>query len=164
MRYVVDTNFFITAHRQHYPFDVVKSFWEKVGYLASEDLILSIDKVKSEIFKNNDYLRAWCDDYLPSGFFCDSSVCYDQYVNMMSWASSKSNHYNTNAIAEFADSANADPFLISYTLSDKSNLKLVTYEVKDGSKKKIKIPDPCDDHGVEYLTPIQMFRELGISF
>jgi len=71
--YVVDTNFFIQAHRMNYPLDVVVSFWEQVKDLAEKGLIVSLDKVKKEIYQGQDELKAWCDEYLPEDFFKDSS-------------------------------------------------------------------------------------------
>lgn len=55
--YVVDSNFFIQAHRYTYPLDIAFSFWEKVKLLAEAGKIISIDKVKSEIYDKNDSLK-----------------------------------------------------------------------------------------------------------
>lgn len=44
--FVVDSNFFIQAHRHTYPLDVVRSYWDKVKDLAQDGTIISIDKVK----------------------------------------------------------------------------------------------------------------------
>jgi hypothetical protein len=52
--YIVDSNFFIQAHRTSYPFDIATSFWSKIISLAETGRIISIDKVKNEIFKNED--------------------------------------------------------------------------------------------------------------
>lgn len=50
--YLLDSNFFIQAHRACYPLDVVTSFWIKVSNLAAEGKLKSIDKVKIEIYDN----------------------------------------------------------------------------------------------------------------
>ncbi|MET3114076.1 hypothetical protein AAKU52_001809 [Pedobacter sp. CG_S7] len=50
--FVLDSNFFIQAHRMHYPMDVVPSFWLKIKELAKNGIIVSIDKVKDEIHLN----------------------------------------------------------------------------------------------------------------
>ena len=55
--YVVDSNFFIQAHRINYPLDIAFSFWKKVKQLAHENKIISIDKVKTEIYDKNDALK-----------------------------------------------------------------------------------------------------------
>ncbi len=63
--YIVDSNFFIQAHRAYYPLDVIQSFWVKVKQLAEEGKIKSIDKVKNEIYSNashEDELKDWCDE------------------------------------------------------------------------------------------------------
>jgi hypothetical protein len=57
--YVVDSNFFIQAHRVSYPLDVAFSFWNKVKQLANDGKIISIDKVKQEIYQNEDALKQW---------------------------------------------------------------------------------------------------------
>ena len=62
-KFIVDSNFFIQAHRSSYPLDVVESFWVKIKNLASVGTILSIDKVQLEIFDNSahqDELKDWC--------------------------------------------------------------------------------------------------------
>ncbi len=60
--YVLDSNFFIQAHRANYPLDVALSFWSKVKQLAEEGKIISIDKVKKEIFDHEDELKHWCEE------------------------------------------------------------------------------------------------------
>lgn len=47
--FVVDSNFFIQAHRATYPLDIATGFWNKVKQLALDRVIVSIDKVKNEL-------------------------------------------------------------------------------------------------------------------
>ncbi len=54
--YVVDSNFFIDAHRTTYPLDIAFSFWSKVKLLADAGRIISIDKVRNELYDKNDAL------------------------------------------------------------------------------------------------------------
>ena len=51
--YLIDSNFFIQAHRAIYPLDVVPSFWLKAKSLSENGTIQSIDKVKKEIFDDS---------------------------------------------------------------------------------------------------------------
>jgi len=80
--FIVDSNFFIQAHRMYYPLDVVISFWNKVKQLAVEGKIISIDKVKHEIYQNEDALKKWCEDNLPEDFFKVTSKmpAYYRYI------------------------------------------------------------------------------------
>jgi hypothetical protein len=162
--YIVDSNFFITAHRATYPLDVATSFWNKVRELANSGLIISIDKVRDELYDKNDDLEAWCKSNLPDTFFADSSTALSEYGKISQWASSRNHHYLPNAINEFLDVNEADAFLIAYTLADTERI-LVTHEISSPNKiSKIKIPEPCNDLGVPFVNTIAMFRALGATF
>ena len=163
--YVLDSNFFIQAHRFTYPIDIATGFWNKVKDLAQEGTIVSIDKVKEELYKNNDALKTWCKENLPRTFFKDSSDTMIQYSQVVSWAMSRSDHYQQKAIEAFLDADEADAFLVAFALADLKNRFIVTQEVsKPQQRNKVKIPDCCKALGVRYLNTIDMFRELGETF
>jgi hypothetical protein len=124
--YIVDSNFFIQAHRDTYPLDVAFSFWNKVRELAFAGKIISIDKVKDEIFDKNDALEAWCKQNLPDDFFKDTSEVLGEYQHVIAWAVSKSNHYLPNALNEFLSADEADAYLVAYALYDVNNRTIVT--------------------------------------
>lgn len=85
--YFLDTNFFIEAHRKSYPLDVASGFWLKLSELAREGLVRSIDKVRNEIYNNDDELKNWCLGNLPEDFFIDSSIeCVSEYAMLANWA------------------------------------------------------------------------------
>ncbi len=163
--YIVDSNFFIQAHRETYPLDVALSFWNKVRQLAIEGKIISIDKVRNEIFDKNDSLEAWCKDNLPPDFFKDTSETLSEYQKIIEWTFSKTSHYKPNAVNEFLDANEADAFIIAYSLQDISTRIIVTQEVSQPEmKSKIKIPEPCNALNVRYIKAMEMFRELGETF
>ena len=109
----MDTNFFIQAHRLIYPLDIAFSFWNKVKQLAEQKKIISIDKVKNELYDKNEAIEKWCKANLPEDFFRDTSHVMDKYGLVSSWAISKSNHYLPNALNEFLSVDVADAFLIA---------------------------------------------------
>jgi len=163
--YLVDSNFFIQAHRYTYPLDVVKGFWTKVKELADTGTIISIDKVKAELYDKNDDLETWCKANLPASFFYDTSTVMSEYGTISVWAASKASHYLPNAISEFLDADEADAFLIAFALTDHQNRIIVTHERSQPDiKRKVKIPEPCDELGVSYINTIEMFRQLGETF
>jgi hypothetical protein len=163
--YVVDSNFFIQAHRTTYPLDIAFGFWAKVQQLANSGIIISIDKVKAELYDKNDALEAWCRTSLPPDFFKSTAEYMDEYATVIAWAVSRRQHYLTNALNEFLEAEEADAFLIAYCLSDTANRIIVTQEISDPLRKnKIKIPDCCDAIGVTYTNTIGMFRQLGETF
>ena len=138
--YVVDSNFFIQAHRANYPLDIATSFWNKVKQLAEQGKIISVDKVKKEIYDHQDELKQWCEDNLPEDFFKDTQEVIADYGQVVVWANSRSAHYSATALAEFLDADEADAWLVAYAHADKANRIIVTHE-KSQPDRKNKIKD-----------------------
>ena len=84
--YVADTNFFVQAHRVHYPMDIVPGFWKKVIELDQKGLLVSIDKVKDEMVEYKDDLSHWISNELSNTFFKDSSSILSEYARVTAWA------------------------------------------------------------------------------
>ena len=163
--YIVDSNFFIQAHRDTYPFDVATSYWNKVKQLAQEGKIISIDKVQDELYDKNDELEAWCRANLPNDFFKDTSTIMNEYQQVIAWASTRMNHYLQKAFNEFLDADEADAFIVAYALVNPSERIIVTQEVSEPQRKnKIKIPEPCNALHIRYIRSMELFRELGQTF
>jgi hypothetical protein len=163
--YVVDSNFFIQAHRVNYSLDVAFSFWNKVKQLAEEGKIISIDKVKNEIFDKNDALEEWCKLNLREDFFKNSTQVMEAYGLVSAWAISKSDHYMQNALNEFLNADEADAFIVAYALVDHDNRIIVTQETSEPNRKnKVKIPDACNALNVQFVNTMDMFRQLGETF
>ncbi len=132
--YVLDSNFFIQAHRFHYPIDVAAGFWNKVRHLAEEGRVISIDKVKKELYDKNDALEEWCRNNLSEDFFKDTSVVMTAYAQVTSWSMSRSEHYLPKALNVFLDAEEADAFIVAYCLADNTNRIVVTHEVSAPQK------------------------------
>lgn len=163
--YLLDSNFFIQAHRVMYPLDIACSFWNKVKQLAEEGKIISVDKVKNELYDKNDSLEKWCKENLPTDFFKSTSGVLNEYSQILSWAVSRSEHYLPQAINEFMNIDEADSFLIAYALADPNNRFIVTQEISQPLRKnKIKIPDVCRAFNLRCVNTIDMFRRLGERF
>jgi len=165
--FIVDTNFFIQAHRMNYPLDVAINFWEKTKKLFHERKVISIDMVKNEIFKNDDELKRWIEVNLLDEFFksTKTDIVDKEYKKVIAWAISKSNHYTKKAIDEFCEYENADAWLIAYALSINKNCNIVTQEKPEPNRKsQIKIPDVCIHFSIPFKNTIEMFRELGETF
>jgi hypothetical protein len=160
MTYLVDSNFFIEAHRVTYPLDVVPSFWLRIADLANQGIICSIDKVKVELERHDDELTAWCNTHLPADFFKDSTISITEYGQTARWAVSKSDQYRPAALAVFLDADRADAWLVGYALMN--NMTVVTQEVSSpDSKKNIKLPDACTAMDVPSMNTIDMLRVIG---
>jgi hypothetical protein len=165
--FILDSSFFIQAHRASYPLDIFPGFWNKMKTLAENGVIISIDKVKDEIFTNDDELKTWIANNLPVHIFKDTQNiqvlnCYKQVIQ---WAQSRSSQYVQRAIADFMALNSADAWLVAYAASLNEECFLVTQEVSaPGSKSSIKIPDVCIAFNIHYLNIIEMFRRIGETF
>lgn len=160
--FLLDSNFFIEAHRTSYPFDVVPSFWLKVKELAEQGKIISIDKVKKELLQNKDELSQWCLDNLPDHFFEDTSSSITNYAQLTNWVNSMSHQYSPQAISEFLDADEADAWLIAYAITHTS--QIVTHETSNpNSKSRVKLPDAALPHGIVCIKTVDLFRALGVT-
>lgn len=165
--FILDTNFFIQSHRITYPLDVATTFWQKVKKLCSENKIISIDKVKDEIYKNDDELKNWIEQNIQLDFFKSTATqdVINEYQKVVQWANSKSTHYIPNAINEFLKYKNADAWIVAYALAINDNCQIITQEKSEPNRKsKIKIPEVCDAFNIQYKNIVEMFRLLGETF
>jgi len=163
--FLADSNFFIEAHRATYPIDVAHSFWHKVKQLADVGRIISIDKVRKELFEHEDALKLWCVDNLPQDFFKDTTTVIQQYSQIAAWAASMSSQYLPVALAEFLDADEADAHIVAYALADKATRIITTQKVSQPNRRnKIKKPEACNAFEVQYCNTIEMFRKLGEFF
>lgn len=64
---------------------------------------------------------------------------------------------------EFLDADEADAWIIAYAL--KNDIIITTHEKSQpDSRKKIKIPEPCNALGVTFVDTIEMLRRLKVQF
>lgn len=163
--YVLDANIFIEAHQKNYPIDIAESFWAKLKVLADEGLIISIDKVRDEIYENDDELTEWMKANLSDEFFksTDEESILSEYGLVAEWADSRSDHYLPRAIDEFLAFDKADAWLVAYCKANRDIL--VSHESSNPQRKnRVLLPQPCEDFDISYVTMIEMFRALGVRF
>lgn len=85
-----------------------------------------------------------------------------KYADLMKWANLQT-QYSQNARNEFAQVENADPWIIA--TASVRNFIIVTHEVFDSTiKKKIPIPNVCEDFDIRYIDTFTLLRELNFSF
>jgi hypothetical protein len=146
--------------------DIHPSYWEKISQILKRKDVISIDKVKDEIYKHEDSLTNWCKTNIDKSFWFSSAGSIIEYAEIQNWAQSK--NYNQRALSEFADSKNADPFLVAFALNKKKENKevtIVTLEISSpDSIKIVKLPDVCIEFEIRYININDFFREINVSF
>ncbi len=158
-KFLIDANVFITAHRQLYPFDIAPGFWEQLVEKASGKIII-IEEVQKEILKGQDILVEWYETEktkfqilgIPDQDVIES---YKKIINSVN----DNEQYKQSVKDKFASSA--DSWLCAHGLaSGETIVTLEKYEAE--SKKKIKIPNVCEEFGINYIDLLQFMREIGI--
>ncbi|MFH1004124.1 MAG: DUF4411 family protein [Bacteroidota bacterium] len=157
-RFILDTNVFIEASKRYYAFDIIPVFWHALVSHAKQDRIISIDKVKNEIIKED--LKQWAEaDFAPYFRSTKTSEVMEKYTDVVKWAAQQS-QYKDEAKNEFYDVKNADAFVIAYVLAH--NLTLVTEEKSNlNIQRKIPIPNVCRAFEIKYVDTFDMLRSLG---
>ena len=162
--YLVDSDVFITAKNLYYSFDICPGFWKSVLHHHREGRIFSVDRVRSELLAGHktEYLVRWVRNEVPKGFFVpvDTDVVVRAYTDVMMWVQ-RNPEYFDHAKAKFA--AGADGWLVAYALMHDATI-VTNEQSAPKSRKEIKLPDVCDQFGVQNDNAFVMLREQNIHF
>ncbi|HJP91673.1 MAG TPA: DUF4411 family protein [Pyrinomonadaceae bacterium] len=160
--YVLDTNVFVQAHRRHYAFEICPGFWDCLIHYHESGRIVSIDRVRDEILAG-DALEAWAKNSAPSGLFAataDAAVV-QKYTDIISWAKANS-QFNSEAKTGFAQVA--DPWLCAYAKANSGHVVVTHEELSPQAKRRVPIPNVCQQFGVNYVDPFTMLKDLKVRF
>ena len=160
-KYLLDTNVLVEASKRYYAFDLVSTFWEQLTNQAQAGIISSIDKVKAEIHYKNSSLTDWANNRFKRWESTDVVGTVEKHQDLMKWSISHQ-QYTTKAKAEFASDSKADAWLVAHALA--RQCVIVTEEVFNRDiKRKIPIPNVCQEFDVTYVDTFQMLRDLKIN-
>lgn len=107
-------------------------------------------------------MKEWCISNLPETFFIISDGVISRYIEIVNWAHSMNHHYKQSAIDEFLATSLADPWLVAHAME--YDCTIVTYEKSEPmGKRRIKIPEVCNQFNVKYINTVEMLRELNES-
>jgi hypothetical protein len=160
-QYLLDANVFIQAARNYYAFDLAPAFWQALIDHASAGRLLSIDRVRAEIEQGRDKLAKWAGGSFHSWFVStNENDVLQAYGAAMRWAQAQT-QYSDAAKAEFADTKNADAWLIAYAQA--KGCVIVTHEQPDPNvKRNIPIPNVCQALGITFFNSFAMLRALRV--
>ena len=156
--YILDANVFIEAANRYYAFDLAPKFWET---LNTNESIFSIDRVNEELKHGKDELADWATSHFSHSFVStDEADVTAMYAKIMTWVSGQS-QFSDAAIADFA--RGADGWLVA--CAKVKNYVVVTHEVPAPDvKRKVPIPNVCQEFDVSFVDTFIMLRELGVQF
>lgn len=158
--YLLDSNVFMEAARRYYAFDLDSPFWDNLIRLSEEERIISIDKVKTEIERGKDELAKWATNAFHRAFASsDDDDVIKSYGKIMNWVYQQS-QYSDAAKAEYAESP--DGWIIAYAHA--KQCIIVTHEVLNPNiKRKVPIPNVCQQFSIQWVDTFKMMRELGVK-
>lgn len=167
--YIMDTNTFITAKNTFYAYDIVPSFWSTLLGMFKTGKVKVIDAVADEIADGKDDLTEWFGENIKKSAD-DAGRAYviqakqdgtvlQNYQNIANLIM-KNAQYNDAAKEWFL--SRADLWLIAARKA--LNATVVTQEKMPGKgTTKVKIPDICQQVGVNYVNLYDMMRAVGIK-
>jgi hypothetical protein len=159
--HLFDANVLIAASNTYYPLDGIPEFWDWIDHQAITGLIKLPVEILDEILagsKKEDPLLDWIT--APKGVLRLKEKVDPSLVNKVVIEG-----YAPDLTDDELIEIGQDPFLIAYALADKTTRCVVTVEVSSPSKKRQnrKVPDVCNQMGVNCQNPFQVYRSLGFS-
>ena len=158
----MDADSLIRPHREAYPFDMVRPFWDfleikaKEGIIGSPEIIFNMELTPAS--NNPDALYQWAKEQLGILFYPVENpiqICYSEIVNHVQ----NCGKYKQQWVASFL--SGADPWVIAYAMA--MGGKIVTFEKSEPNSKRPKIPDIADYFGVKHISLYEMLKELGFK-
>jgi hypothetical protein len=159
--FLLDTNVFVQAKNRYYAFDICPGFWEWLDHIVDIGGVGSVILVRDELLNYQDELAEWIKARQDQHWFLSvedtetqsnfSAVA--QFVN--------DGDYKSAAKADFLNGA--DPWLISKAMTIGGGV--VTEEVYAPEvKRKVPIPNVCEQFNVPYKGTFSLLRELEATF
>src|SRR5215510_13398869 len=160
--YVLDTNVFVQAHRRHYAFEICPGFWDCLIHHHETGRIVSIDRVRDEILAG-DALESWAKDSAPSSLFSvtANAAVVQSYADIVSWVQANS-QFNSEAKTGFAQIA--DAWLCAYAKANARHVVVTHEEISPQAKRRVPIPNVCQQFRVDYVDPFTMLKDLKVRF
>lgn len=156
--YLLDANIFITAKNLHYGFDFVPAFWDWLEQGHNAGILCSTDQVRKELMRIGDELSMWTQGR-ESLFLKPDETIIPGLRRLAMWA--RSGRFTPAAADEFLRTADFE--LVAYAHAHDHTV--VTHERPNPfSKKRIHIPDACEELGGRWISPYQMLRDSGARF
>ena len=159
MKYLFDTNIFITAKDNYYATDIAPSFWLQLEKFIRCGNVIVIDMVYNEMTKKRDELANWISKACNNRVLSSDNEKIRKKYNEIITGISASDEYFTRAKEEFASVA--DSWILAHAYND--DYCVITNETYDPNiKRKIKIPNACKLFHVSYANLFEFMRRESL--
>ena len=162
--YLVDSDVFITAKNLYYAFGLCpgsgRAFCTTTGR-AGSSASTGFAANSSRAARQEDLVR-WVKGEVPREFFLpvDADAVVSAYTEIMMWVQ-RHGRYFDHAKAKFA--TGADGWLVACAWVQGAAVVTNEREAPE-SRREIKLPDVCEEFGVEHPNVFEMLRALDVQF
>lgn len=160
MAYLLDSNVFIRAKRDHYRFGTFPCFWDWIIAQHAAGNVFSVKAVEREILVGGDDLSTWI-GAIPSAFLDADAATTSAAATLSAWALNPARAFTQAAVNIFF--ASADYWLIAHASAH--GFTVVTQELPEPNRKnRIKIPDACAGISVPWVHTFDMLQNECARF
>ncbi|ADG81940.1 DUF4411 family protein [Thermincola potens] len=153
--YCIDTSALLHGWKRDYPPDIFKSLWDNLTELGQSNNLISPDEVLLELKRGDDDLCAWMEE--REYIFIEPDEEAQKVVAEIV------NRFPDFVPEESHDGVWADPYVIA--VAKVKNATVVTGEKAVGpGAKRPKIPNICQELGIECITLLELIRREGWTF
>lgn len=160
MNYLLDSNAFIQAKNTYYSMAICPGFWDWILHSNNRQGVSSIDFVRKELEKGKDDLTKWVKNNPHIFVSVDDELTQKVFGQVANYVNSLS-HLKDGAKSDFL--SGADPWLIAKAIV--TSTTIVTHEKLDlQSKRKVFIPNICQNFKVTYIDTFELLHVLKAQF
>lgn len=151
-KYSIDASAILDAWARYYPYDTFPSFWDRFKDLAESGTGVATELIEHELKRKDDGCYQWFKHNNLNDFFIELSDSVQKAVTEM-----LRNPNYQRLVEDRKGTYGADPFVIA--LAKVKGLIVVTGEKATKNIAKPKIPDVCEDMGIECVNIIDLMRK-----
>jgi hypothetical protein len=164
MRYWLDADVFINAHKTHYPIGIANRFWQWMDEVISEGTVVCPKRCFDEVLKGrkpDDSLLIWMNRHRADGFCVKSIPEVNAIATQIGDYVFGHPRYPTHQRLLFAKGG--DAWLIAAAKHDGGTV-VSNESNRFPDSKKVRIPDVCQAFDVRCLTMDDVIREIPADF
>jgi hypothetical protein len=164
MRYWLDADVFINAHKTHYPIGIANAFWLWMDKAVADGILASPKRCFDEVVKGrkpDDALRVWMNRHRTDGLCVKLVPEIDEIATHIGDYVFSHPVYPDHQRLLF--SKGGDAWLIAAAKHDGGTV--VSNESKKfPQSKKVRIPDVCEVFDVRCLSMDELIKEIPARF
>ncbi|KAA6331273.1 hypothetical protein EZS27_020098 [termite gut metagenome] len=157
-KYCLDANVLIQAWQKYYSPQFCPDYWDILIRLGNKNIIFIPESVCDEIVRTEDDLSEWLKNSKIPVRRIDEPV-----------ANCITRIYKANPLHKFlVDNTKArslaDPWVIAHAINEGATVVTKEEKVTASNSMKIKIPNVCDNMGVQWINDFEFIAKLNIRF